>query len=113
MKNIIFLFIVCFGNTQLKAQTKTDTLTVNGTCTECKGRIEEAVFKIKGVKSAKWDKKTKIFKVVYNSKKTNLLTIETRIAGVGHDTPNVKATDEVYKSLPGCCAYRSGQTCVH
>jgi len=30
---------------------------------------------------------------------------EKRIKKAGHDTPHFKATNEVYKELPGCCHY--------
>jgi hypothetical protein len=33
------------------------------------------------------------------------------VADAGHDTDQVKATDEVYANLHGCCKYRDGSNC--
>ncbi len=90
---------------------KTDTLTVFGNCGQCKSRIEEAAY-VKGVKTAEWNKKTKILTVVYNSQKTGLDQIAGAIAEAGHDSRIKIASDKNYKTLPGCCAYRTG-TCDH
>lgn len=91
--------------------TKTDTLTVFGNCGQCKERIEEAAY-VKGVKTAEWNKKTKILTVVYNGQKSNLEQIAASIALAGHDSRLITASDKSYKTLPGCCAYRTG-TCDH
>lgn len=84
--------------------TKTDTITVAGTCGMCEKRIENAAY-INGVKRADWDKQSKQLVVVYNSKKTNLIKIEESIAKAGHDAGNAKANKDDYKKLPECCAY--------
>lgn len=89
----------------------TDTITIKGNCGDCKERIEEAAY-VKGVKTAEWDKTTKILTVVYNSEKTNLDKITLAIAKIGHDSKLHTASDKVYKKLPGCCAYRTS-TCAH
>lgn len=90
---------------------KTDTVTIAGNCGQCKERIEEAAY-IKGVKKAEWDKTTKILTVVYNTDKTNIAKIAASVAKAGHDSGNHKASEESYKKLPDCCAYRSG-VCHH
>lgn len=91
------------------AQTKiqTDTLTVYGNCGQCKTRIEEAAY-VKGVKTVEWNKKTKLLTVVYNSDKTGLDKVAAAIAKAGHDSRLQTAAEKAYKSLPGCCAYRTG-----
>lgn len=73
----------------------------------CKARIEEASL-IKGVKMAEWDKKSKMLSVVYNTQKTDLLTIQRAIIEVGHDADSLKAAQAAYGKLPGCCQYRDG-----
>jgi len=104
------LFLVfCFTN-NLNAQSDKPvetSFTVEGVCDMCKSRIENAAL-IKGVKYAKWDKEAQSITVVYKPGKVEELTIHEAIAAVGHDTEKVKAKDEVYKTLPGCCAFRDG-----
>nr|MBP6315441.1 copper chaperone [Chitinophagaceae bacterium] len=90
---------------------KTDTLTVLGNCGMCKERIEEAAY-VKGVKSATWNKSSKILTVVYNNDKTDVDKVAKSIAAAGHDSHRHKAADIAYKKIPACCAYRTG-TCDH
>ncbi len=92
-------------------QLKTDTVTIAGNCNQCKVRIEEAAY-IKGVKSALWDKKTKVLTLVFDPAKTDLNKITAAIANAGHDGPGHQASEKDYKNLPECCAYRSG-ACHH
>ena len=80
---------------------------VNGVCGQCEKRIVSAAL-IKGVKTASWNRQTQILKVIYNRKKTSIDLIHQSIADVGHDTKLVKAPDDVYGELPGCCMYRDG-----
>jgi periplasmic mercuric ion binding protein len=115
MKHLFFIIILAFTSTQsifAKSKTVTDTITVRGNCSECKERIEEAAYNVPGVKKATWNKKTKLFTVVYNANKTNMDAIATAISNVGHDAGSKIASTESYKSLPGCCAYRDGK-CSH
>ena len=57
------------------------------------------------VSVADWDQETGLLKISFNANKTSTDEIQQVIAGVGHDTPNYKATDEVYDQLPDCCKY--------
>ena len=82
------------------------TMEVDGVCMMCKARIEKACIKTKGVKSAVWNVKTHELKLIYDERKTDLETIQANIVAVGHDTKNVKATDEAYASVHPCCKYR-------
>jgi hypothetical protein len=92
------------------AQAKTETLKVSGNCGMCKKKIEKAS-KDAGATYALWNKDTKILTVKYNSSSTNTAKIEKKIADVGYDTPDFKATDEAYNKLDGCCQYeREGIT---
>jgi copper chaperone CopZ len=70
----------------------------------CKERIEKAA-RIKGVQKANWNVKTKMLNVSFDSTKTTLYSIQKSIAAVGHDTREVKASDESYNALHGCCQY--------
>jgi hypothetical protein len=87
------------------AQTnKTEDLKVAGECGMCKKKIEKAA-KDAGATYALWNKDTKILTVKYKSATTNTAKIEQKIASVGYDTPNFKATDEAYNKLDECCQY--------
>lgn len=79
---------------------------VDGVCMMCKERIEKAAIKTKGVKFANWDVKTHELKLIFDESKTNLKTIQQSVADVGHDTKEIKATDEAYNSVHPCCMYR-------
>jgi hypothetical protein len=80
---------------------------VAGLCGMCKSRIEKAL-KIKEVKYAKWDKKSKELFVAYLSPSITVDSLKQRVAAVGHDTDTYKAPDAVYSALPECCLYRDG-----
>ena len=92
MKKVLVLTIMLLGVTSF-AQNKNAkaSLEVDGVCLMCKERIEKASVKTKGVKSAVWDVKTHELK---------------NIVAVGHDTKELKATDEAYNSVHPCCKYR-------
>ncbi len=84
---------------------KTDSVKVMGNCGQCKTRIEKAAMSVSGVKSANWDKKTKLLYLVYTGD-NKTVDVQKAIAKAGHDTGPYKATKEAYNALPGCCQYR-------
>ena len=86
------------------AQQKTETLKVSGNCGMCKKTIEKSA-KEAGASYALWNKETKMLTVKYSSTGTNKNKIESKIAAAGYDTPDIKATDEAYSKLDGCCQY--------
>ena len=90
-----------------KEQLVEASFDVLGTCGMCKDRIEEAATGINGVESATWNKDTKVLSLTYTTG-LNLDKVHQAIADVGHDTNKIKAKDEVYETLPGCCRYREG-----
>ncbi len=89
------------------AQTSEVTFWVNGVCGMCEKRIESALINSPGVKFADWDIETLQVKVVYNSKKLSEQKLHEIVAGVGHDTQKVRAKDEDYAKVNGCCKYRT------
>ncbi|HLT32552.1 MAG TPA: heavy-metal-associated domain-containing protein [Aquaticitalea sp.] len=107
MKKIVLVLIVLI-TTITFAQNKNarSTIEVDGVCLMCKERIEKAAIKSKGVKSAIWDVKTHELRLIYDERKTDLKTIQQSVADVGHDTKEIKATDEAYHSVHPCCLYR-------
>lgn len=109
MKNIVLMLILMVGFTSLAQEKKNKNakydVEVNGNCEMCKKRIEKAAFSIAGVKMAQYHVDDKKLHVVLNEQKCSLLDVEKAIAKAGHDTKSVKATDEVYEKLHGCCQY--------
>jgi hypothetical protein len=101
---VAFIATVAIAQDSEVAETK---LKVFGNCGMCKTRIEKAL-KIKEVKYAKWDKKSKVLSLAYYSSAITLDSLQHRLAAVGHDTEKFKAPDAVYNDLPGCCLYRDG-----
>lgn len=84
------------------------TLWVNGKCGMCKARIEKAVSNLPGVASATWDVDSKQLTYSHDGS-TTVNQVEQKVAQVGHDTKNTKASDQVYDQLPGCCHYKRVQ----
>jgi len=82
------------------------SMDVDGVCGMCKARIEKACLNTKGVKFATWNVETHELKLIYDSRKTDLGTIEKQVLAAGHDTKYIKATDEAYASVHPCCKYR-------
>jgi len=107
MKKILVIAMMLLGVASF-AQNKNAkaSLEVDGVCMMCKERIEKASIKTKGVKSAVWNVKTHELKLIYDERKTNLDAIRKNIVAVGHDTKELKATDEAYNSVHPCCKYR-------
>lgn len=107
MKNLVIVLIMLIGS-GVFAQNKNAraSIEVDGVCMMCKERIEKACIKTKGVKSAIWNVETHELKLIYDERKTNVETITESILAVGHDTQELKATDEAYNSVHACCKYR-------
>ena len=107
MKKIAVLVMMFLGVASF-AQNKNAkaSLEVDGVCLMCKERIEKASVKTKGVKSAVWNVKTHELKLIFDERKTSLETIQKKIVAVGHDTKDLKATEEAYNSVHPCCKYR-------
>ena len=107
MKRVILIATVLIASLSF-AQNKNakSTIEVDGVCGMCKERIEKAAIRTKGVKSAIWSIETHQLKLIYDERKTNIETISENIAAVGHDTKEIKASDEAYNSVSPCCKYR-------
>lgn len=108
MKKLFTVVLMVLFSMNSFAQNKNAkvSLDVDGVCLMCKERIEKAAIRTKGVKSAVWNVETHELKLIYDERKTNLDTIRQSITAVGHDTKELKATDEAYDSVHACCKYR-------
>ncbi|OZV69133.1 heavy-metal-associated domain-containing protein [Winogradskyella aurantia] len=104
----IILIVTLLISTVTVAQNKNAkaSMEVDGVCGMCKERIEKAAIRTKGVKSAVWSIDTHELQLIYDENKTNLKTIAQKLADVGHDTKEIKATEEAYNSVHPCCRYR-------
>ena len=110
MKNIVLGLMLLFVTVSTQAQEKKNKnakyeFEVNGNCEQCQKRIQKAAFSVAGVKSASWDIESHQMAVIINEEKCSLLDVKKAVAKIGHDTEEVKATDEVYAKLHGCCQY--------
>jgi copper chaperone CopZ len=107
MKNLILIISLLFS-LPVFAQDEivTKKLRVEGNCSSCKKRIEQAAF-VKGVKRAEWDKTTDTLTVTFNASKTNEETILQSIAKGGHSSPQFPAPEKAYNKLPQCCKYKN------
>ncbi|MDG1374690.1 MAG: heavy-metal-associated domain-containing protein [Flavobacteriaceae bacterium] len=111
MKTIFLSLIMISISTLSFSQNKNAkaSIKVDGVCMMCKNRIEKASLKTKGVKSAVWDVDTHELRLIFDENKTDLISIQKNIAGVGHDTKELKATDEAYNGVHPCCKYREDE----
>ena len=110
MKNIIIILLVSLTAFSVQAQEKKNknakyVTEVNGNCEDCQKRIQKAAYSVPGVKSASWNIETHQLSLILNEEKTSALAVKKAIAKIGHDTDEVKATDEVYENLHHCCKY--------
>lgn len=110
MKRALLVICVVLFSITAQAQKKKKnakiSMEVDGVCLMCKKRIEKAALNTKGVKFALWNVKTHELKLIIDERKTDVKTIQQKIADVGHDTKLIKATDEAYNSVHPCCKYR-------
>ena len=104
-KYFMLLAIISLGSIASSAQSTTDTIKVWGNCEMCKSKIEKAALEA-GATSANWSDETLQLVVNYDAAKSSGMSIEKKVASVGYDTENVKASDASYKKLDKCCQYQ-------
>jgi len=78
---------------------------VKGNCEMCKKRIEKVAYSVSGVKQVIWSVDEKKIRIILNEQKNEVDVVKSAISKVGHDTDNIKATDDAYNMLHGCCLY--------
>ncbi len=107
MKTLNIFAALLFSFTALTATAQkntTETIPVSGNCGMCKKKIETAA-KDAGATAADWNADKKTLTVTYISTSTNAAKIQEAVAATGYDTRDVRATDETYNKLHGCCKY--------
>jgi len=107
MKNLLYLIFALFLVPNISAQKKADvTFEVDALCGMCETRIEQA-YDVKGIVIADYDLESHKLHVVYKTKHfPDILDVHRLAVNVGHDTDLIKASEEVYAKLHGCCKYR-------
>ncbi|XOV66110.1 MAG: heavy-metal-associated domain-containing protein [Fluviicola sp.] len=81
------------------------TFTIYGECGMCETRIENAINEMEGVIWADWEEATLELTVKYDTSKTSLDKIKQKAAAIGHDTNEIRASEEAYENLHPCCKY--------
>lgn len=109
-KKIIFSLFIGLSPVWLLAQAGTvHTLWVDGICGMCKDRIEDAAYGVRGVAFAEWNVDTRILTIRQSPEPFSEVEAHSALAAVGHDTREVKASDEAYDALHACCKYRDSE----
>ena len=99
---MVLMTILTFG----QEKNKKLTMEVDGKCDMCKTRIEKAALNVKGVKYALWDIPSHQLSLVIDERKTDPMKVKTALVTVGHDTKELKATEEAYNTVHPCCKDR-------
>ncbi len=112
MKRTMLALTLLLCSTVIFAQEKNKKMNfeVDGKCEMCKKRIEKAALGVPGVKYALWDIPTHQLSLIVDERKTDPMKIKTALVTVGHDTKELKASDEAYASVHPCCKYREDDT---
>lgn len=109
MKSIIIFLFGCLllgcSTIQETNSIVKESFKVYGNCNRCKTAIEGAVENLQGVVWGEWDLTSKTMRVKFDSSLISINEIQIKIAAVGYDSFNHRASDEVYNNLPGCCQY--------
>lgn len=108
MKKIITIICIALVSGLTMAQSKNKKLSfeVDGVCQMCKMRIEKAALDVTGVKFAQWNIPSHELTLVIDERKTNTMAIKMALAEAGHDSKELKATQEAYEQVHACCRYR-------
>lgn len=112
MKKIIIgmAFALISTITYAQEKNKKTTFEVDGKCEMCKMRIEKAALGVNGVKYALWDIPSHQLSLIFDEGKTDPMQIKTALVAAGHDTKELKATEEAYDKIHPCCKYREDGT---
>lgn len=87
-------------------QGKMITFFVDGLCGMCKKRIETAAKEVDGVDAVDWDVDSRVLTLFTSQIDLEAAAVQQAVAAVGHDTEDIKASDEAYNKLHACCKYR-------
>ena len=97
------------NSTIIQNDSTLESFKVYGNCGMCKKTIEGSLKDQAGIYSAIWNKETKLIEVDYNENDISLQEIKKKIAEVGYDTEEKRATEKAYRNLSGCCQYERAE----
>ena len=110
MKKYLLILASIFTMYYLNAQEvsknkKTETIVIqtSAICEDCKERIEGGLNYIKGVVFAELNDNTKKVTVKYKTEIISPQQIKEKIAEIGYDADEVKASKVGFDKLPTCC----------
>ena len=112
MKTVGLLAIVLMSNIAFAQKAKTIQKVIIKTtiscdhckvCETCGGVLEKTLLKTQGIQMITLNEKEATIEVIYNSKKTDLLTIKKAISKLGYDADEIKADASGYEKLDKCC----------
>ena len=103
---VTLLFALITGTAVAQEKSKKLSFEVDGKCEMCKMRIEKAALQVQGVKYASWDIPSHELSLIIDERKTNSMEVKTALVNVGHDTRELKASEEAYNNVHPCCKYR-------
>lgn len=72
-------------------------------CDKCVKTVEQAVYRVEGVKEVEVKLKEKIVSVKFVPEQTNVETIEMAITDAGYDANDRKRDPAAYEALDSCC----------
>ena len=97
--------IIAFSFTPPGGKKERASFTVYGECGMCETRIESAINELEGVSWADWEQETMELTVKFDSDIISLEKIKQKAAEAGHDSDDVRATEDAYENLHPCCKY--------
>jgi copper chaperone CopZ len=105
MMIMIAAFTMHYTNAQEATKKKTETVVIqtSAQCGDCKERIEGGLNYTKGVIFAELNEDTKKVTVKYKTAIISAQKIKEKIAEIGYDAEEVKATKNGLDKLPACC----------
>jgi periplasmic mercuric ion binding protein len=108
----LLIAVMSFGKEAMAAgKTKVISIKTTAVCGSCKARIEKALTSVDGVEAAILNLNNQKVKVKYDPAKTSPEQIRAAVASTGYNADDVKANEEAYNKLPGCC--KKPGVCAH
>lgn len=104
--NLLFgslIFLCLAGKAQVKPVEKAVIKTPTVLCDDCKERVEFFMSKEYGVSSVVVNTRKKTTTIVYLTDRTNLPTLQVKIASLGFDADDIEADEYSFKRLPKAC----------
>jgi mercuric ion binding protein len=103
--NAFLLIAIMSMGTEAIALSKTKVVNIktSAVCASCKARIEKALTSAEGVEAAILNLNNKQVKVKYDPAKTSPEKLREVVVNTGYNADDVKANEEAYHKLPGCC----------